>query len=219
MNALELGILNVAAQIDARVPNPRYSTVNRFGPGQYDCSGYTFVCYRDGARLIIGADTGAIGRDVRAGRARFIHPRDAQPSDLLMHRSGRIYDGGPDEHVGIKLYNEGSSIVSRESAGSQNGVGVYRRSASWWTDGVHYFALDKGPPLQPPPMIDPRKKDAVFLLQMGSGPDVYASDWITKRRIQDPDELGAIQWCLASYGLPTKPIPVPPAILNRVPNQ
>lgn len=144
MNELREAILASAYRWAHKVPHVRYGTgPNRFGQtGEYmDCSGFTHTCYREGSggTLLIGRDTGQIAHD---NRGALLPVRAAGPADLVLHRSGPLYDGGSDEHVGLVYRFDGDTLWTYESAGSQRGVGLYPRRAGWWTNSFHYHALD-----------------------------------------------------------------------------
>jgi hypothetical protein len=173
-------------------------------PIHADCSGAVSHVYWDGARIKIGADTGAIARDVAAGRAMWVNINALRSGDLVMRRSGRVYDGGSDEHVGMYLYHlPDGRPYTFESAGSKNGVGYYPRPSNFWRDGVRYH--DLGNPELPTdvPEDDMSNTCPTFKLK-GDGSDaVWFTDLQTKWWCENTDSAKRI----ASSGILYKPDP------------
>lgn len=146
-------------------------------PIHADCSGAVSHVYWDGCRIRIGGDTGAIARDVAAGKAMWVNINDVRNGDIVMRRSGNKYDGGSDEHMGKFEYRlTDGRPVTFESAGSKNGVGYYPRPTNYWRDGVRYHATDLAPDLpdEPDPLPIPIQEDDMFEIIKGANePHVY----------------------------------------------
>lgn len=153
LNEAQEGIGAAAYRLVNHQPHIPYGTqFDRFGwtvppnPLHLDCSGAASHAYWEGARIKIGGDTGAIAQDVAHGRAQFVSTSALRPIDLVMRRSGNVYNGGPDEHVGIYIYSlPDGRPVTFESAGSKNGAGYYPRPRGFWRDGVRYPQVASAP--------------------------------------------------------------------------
>lgn len=149
MNEIREELCAFARRVTKIVPHIYYGTgPGRFGMVYMDCSGFCHTVYRH-VGIEIGLDTGDIARQVGRGLASFVGLGGLRAGDLVMRRSGSTYNGGSDEHVGIFLYYETTGsyagwMVTAESAGSKNGVGIYYRPPGFWRDGVRYPGLDKG---------------------------------------------------------------------------
>ncbi len=157
-------------------------------PIHADCSGACSHVYWDGPRIKIGADTGAIARDVAAGKASWVNMHDVRSGDLVMRRSGREYNGGSDEHVGMLMYRlSDGRPVTFESAGSKNGVGTYPRASNFWRDGVRYH--DLGTPQVPVELPVPEDEKMYFLIKGDKRDETFLTDgFVTKRRTFDAAE-------------------------------
>lgn len=171
----------------------RFGTVVPPNPRHMDCSGATSTAYWAAARIKIGGDTGAIANDV-GDEADWVHLSNLQSGDLVMRRSGSVYNGGPDEHVGIFLYwlSDGRPVTF-ESAGSKNGVGYYPRARNFWRDGVRYKAVATASPIELPPV--PLEDDDMNFLIKGDKRDetFLTSNFVVKRRTFDAAEETAIK--------------------------
>lgn len=151
-------------------------------PIHADCSGSVSHVYWDGIRVRIGADTGAIARDVAAGRADWVNINALRSGDIVMRRSGSVYNGGPDEHMGMFLYRlPDFRFYDFESAGSKDGVGYYPRPTNFWRDGVRYHDLGNPQVPDKPPVL---QEDDMFRVIVGDQfQDRWLTNWLERRHI------------------------------------
>lgn len=189
MNEAQEAVLARAYQSFVHDPHIQYGTQwDRFGvhvppsPLHMDCTGAVHTWYWEGFRLSCGLDTGDMWRDVARGLCRVVRPADARPGAILLHRQGSIYNGGSDEHGALKVRNEGDRIRTYESAGSRKGLTYESRPASWWTDGLEYFAMFDGSATAPPP-LPPKEQEMYRLLKGDVYDDVWFTNWIQKRHV------------------------------------
>lgn len=180
----------------ARSPKPGYCTgTSRFGPSCYDCSGFTYMAYLSDGK-VIPADSSLVARWGRTnGQVHSV--AQARLADLLVHdKYGDPYNSsGPRGHIGLFLRASGNRVISYESAGSGQGVGVYSRLASFWAISVQHpsFAGVAPTPSPVPEPVPEKKKGEMFRVIQGDKSDtLWLTNWGGKRRISSPDEVNAI---------------------------
>lgn len=153
------------------------------------------------AKAGLGETIGVSGRKVYAytpahytyfrNQSRLVPIREAQPGDIVFfdwHRGGDIVD-----HVGIVEANLGAgrlrTIEGNTSAGiigsQTHGGGVYRRTRR---NGIKAIARPKWRINHAP---NHRKETPMALVQVG--PDIYATDGITRRHIKSMETVNAIK--------------------------
>lgn len=173
----------------ARVPHAGYCTgPNRFGTSCYDCSGFTYQAYKSQG-LTIPADSSLVAKWGRTNNQ--VHTvQMAKLSDLVVHdKFGDVYaSSGPRGHIGIFVRLSGSRVITYESAGSGQGVGVYSRPSSFWNVSVQHpiFAGGAPGPLpEPVPVPILEDLDMPIIVRGGVSPDVFITDGMTKRWLEN----------------------------------
>lgn len=167
-----------------RIPHPFYCTgPHRFGPGCYDCSGFTYMAYQSDGK-IIPADSSLVARWGRDnGQVHAVTA--AKLSDLLVHdRFGDPYNStGPRGHIGLFVRLAGDRVVTYESASSGKGVGVYSRPISFWSISVQHPAFAGTAPAPPPPPPIQGDREVFRVIKGDKFEDRWLTNWLEKRHI------------------------------------